>query len=58
MATKAEAAFGLDRRDEAKQFLEEVNPPPQPWMIKSMEDQLAKLGELIKDSPLKKIDQN
>lgn len=39
-ATRVEAFYGLGRKDDAQE------PPPAPWMIKSMSAQLEKLTKL------------
>ncbi len=49
-ASRAEALFGLGRRDEARRVLEEakaMRPPPKSWMVTSTEEQLGKLGALL-----------
>jgi hypothetical protein len=48
-ATQVEALLGLARTvesDTLKQQILAKQPPPAPWMIDSMNDQLAKLAEL------------
>lgn len=49
-ASRAEALFGLGRRDEADGELAKAktaNPPPDSWMIKSTENQLKTLEGLL-----------
>jgi MAP3K TRAFs-binding domain len=49
-ASRAEALFGLGRRDEAEAALAEakrMTPAPRPWMIDTTERQLAKLEAML-----------
>lgn len=55
-ATMGEAKMGMDEEDKAEKDLKEAyEKAPEGWMQESTEGQLAKLKELLKDSPLKYI---
>jgi hypothetical protein len=52
-ATRVEALFGQDRRNEADQAFAEakaMQPPPKPWMIDSTTEQLGKLEAMLKEA--------
>jgi hypothetical protein len=49
-ATKVEALFGLGRRAEADRLRAAIiaaDPPPTSWMVQTMDEQLAKLEQLL-----------
>jgi hypothetical protein len=56
LATLAEAYFGLaDEANGQKWLAEAYSAEPEPWMKKTTEEQIAKLKQLLADSPLKRI---
>jgi hypothetical protein len=56
VATRWEAAVGLENEDEAKNYKEQAESLAQPkWMLDATNQQLAKLQALLATSPLKQL---
>lgn len=54
LASMAEAYVGLEKEEEAGQLLEELyQKAPQTWMKETTEEQIKKLQQLLKASPLR-----
>jgi hypothetical protein len=58
-ASKVEALLGLARTAESEALQQQLigrQPPPAPWMIDTMNNQLERLRRLLVDSPLKHVE--